>query len=59
MTRVIDLRHYGHGSLPEGFKQMLIEVHAHSYANANHNTHSNRYAYSNVHGDTGQPQHKC
>lgn len=34
MTRVIDLRHYRHGSLPEGFRQMLIDVHADSYATA-------------------------
>ncbi|MER7684545.1 GNAT family N-acetyltransferase [Streptomyces sp. NPDC097610] len=34
MTSVIDLRHFQHGSLPEGFKQMLIDVHADSYADA-------------------------
>ncbi|MFF0033967.1 GNAT family N-acetyltransferase [Streptomyces avermitilis] len=34
MTRVIDLRHYRHGSLPEDFRQMLIDVHADSYADA-------------------------
>ncbi|MEU9273239.1 GNAT family N-acetyltransferase [Streptomyces sp. NPDC048251] len=34
MTRVIDLRHYRHGSLPEGFRQMLIDVHTDSYADA-------------------------
>ncbi|WP_327713239.1 GNAT family N-acetyltransferase (plasmid) [Streptomyces sp. NBC_00464] len=34
MTRVTDLRHYVHGSLPDDFKQMLIDVHADSYAAA-------------------------
>ncbi|WP_326737064.1 GNAT family N-acetyltransferase [Streptomyces sp. NBC_01022] len=34
MTRVIDLRHYGQESLPDGFKQLLIEVHADAYADA-------------------------
>ncbi|WP_424921051.1 MULTISPECIES: GNAT family N-acetyltransferase [unclassified Streptomyces] len=34
MTQVIDLQHYAHGSLPEGFKQMLIDVHADAYADA-------------------------
>ncbi|MEU1533942.1 GNAT family N-acetyltransferase [Streptomyces fagopyri] len=34
MTRVIDLRHYSAGALPEGFKQMLIDVHADAYADA-------------------------
>ncbi|WUW19314.1 GNAT family N-acetyltransferase [Streptomyces sp. NBC_01463] len=34
MNRVIDLRHYANGSLPEGFRQMLIDVHADSYAAA-------------------------
>lgn len=34
MTRVIDLQHYADGSLPEGFRQMLIDVHADAYADA-------------------------
>ncbi|MGW1728904.1 GNAT family N-acetyltransferase [Streptomyces sp. NPDC002306] len=34
VTRVIDLRHYGAGPLPEGFRQMLIDVHADAYAAA-------------------------
>jgi len=34
VTTVIDLQHYGHGSLPESFKQMLIDVHADAYADA-------------------------
>jgi hypothetical protein len=34
VTRVIDLRQYRHGSLPEGLRQMLIDVHADSYADA-------------------------
>lgn len=34
MTRVIDLRHYRQGNLPKDFKQMLIDVHADSYAEA-------------------------
>ncbi|GGM20718.1 hypothetical protein GCM10010129_76280 [Streptomyces fumigatiscleroticus] len=34
MTSVIDLRHYRQGDLPDGFKQMLIDVHADAYADA-------------------------
>lgn len=34
VTRVFDLRQYHHGHLPEGFRQMLIDVHADSYADA-------------------------
>ncbi|MFE9812500.1 GNAT family N-acetyltransferase [Streptomyces sp. NPDC005548] len=34
MTNVIDLRHYGQESLPDGFRQMLINVHADAYAEA-------------------------
>ncbi|MFD7408608.1 GNAT family N-acetyltransferase [Streptomyces sp. NPDC059866] len=34
MTSVLNLRHYRHGSLPDDFKQMLIEVHADAYADA-------------------------
>jgi GNAT superfamily N-acetyltransferase len=31
---VITLRHFQHGSLPEGFRQMLINVHDDAYADA-------------------------
>ncbi|MFF9706842.1 GNAT family N-acetyltransferase [Streptomyces griseofuscus] len=45
MTRVIDLRHYGQGSLPEGFKQMLIEVHAYAYAYAMDDEFNQRFPW--------------
>jgi hypothetical protein len=32
VTRVIELRHYGQESLLDGFKQMLIEVHADAWS---------------------------
>ncbi len=45
MTRVIDLRHYGQESLPEGFKQMLIDVHADAYADAMDNEFNQRFPW--------------
>ena len=45
MTRVIDLRHYGQGSLPEGFKQMLIDVHADAYADAMDDEFNRRFPW--------------
>ncbi|MEE4495122.1 MULTISPECIES: GNAT family N-acetyltransferase [unclassified Streptomyces] len=45
MTRLTDLRHYHHGSLPEGFKQMLIDVHADSYAEAMDNEFNQRFPW--------------
>ncbi|MBL1285630.1 GNAT family N-acetyltransferase [Streptomyces sp. For3] len=45
VTRLIDLRHYNHGSLPEGFKQMLIDVHADSYAEAMDNEFNQRFPW--------------
>ncbi|MGW3229394.1 GNAT family N-acetyltransferase [Kitasatospora sp. NPDC001095] len=29
---MIEMRHYRHGALPEGFRQLLIDVHADAYA---------------------------
>ncbi|MBM9624651.1 GNAT family N-acetyltransferase [Streptomyces zhihengii] len=45
MTRVIDLRHFGHGCLPEGFKHMLIEVHADSYSEAMDDEFNQRFPW--------------
>ncbi|MGW8989115.1 N-acetyltransferase family protein [Streptomyces zhihengii] len=45
MTTVIDLRYFGHGNLPEGFKQMLIEVHADSYADAMDDEFNQRFPW--------------
>ncbi|MET9058418.1 GNAT family N-acetyltransferase [Streptomyces antibioticus] len=45
MTRVIDLRHYGEGGLPEGFRQMLIDVHADSYADAMDDEFNQRFPW--------------
>ncbi|MEU1292132.1 GNAT family N-acetyltransferase [Streptomyces sp. NPDC005840] len=45
VTRVIDLRHYGQASLPEGFKQMLIDVHADAYADAMDNEFNQRFPW--------------
>ncbi|GGZ81615.1 hypothetical protein ACFOOM_21925 [Streptomyces echinoruber] len=33
-SSVIDLRHYRQGNLPDGFKELLINVHADAYADA-------------------------
>ncbi|GAA2558075.1 hypothetical protein GCM10010423_69820 [Streptomyces levis] len=57
MTRVIDLRHYGKDNLPDGFKQMLIEVHADAYADAMDNEFNQRFPWfvdhwSRMHGFT-------
>jgi GNAT superfamily N-acetyltransferase len=45
VTRVIDLRHYGKGSLPEDFKQMLVEVHADAYADAMDDEFNQRFPW--------------
>ncbi|MFF8649248.1 GNAT family N-acetyltransferase [Streptomyces griseoluteus] len=45
MTRVIDLRHYGQGSLPEDFRQMLIDVHADAYADAMDDEFNQRFPW--------------
>ncbi|MET9669632.1 GNAT family N-acetyltransferase [Streptomyces sp. NPDC006475] len=45
MTRVIDLRHYGKESLPEGFKPMLIDVHADAYADAMDDEFNQRFPW--------------
>ncbi|WP_282793058.1 GNAT family N-acetyltransferase [Streptomyces sp. CC224B] len=45
MTKLIDLQHYRHGSLPEGFKQMLIDVHADSYRDAMHDEFNQRFPW--------------
>ncbi|MET8690531.1 GNAT family N-acetyltransferase [Streptomyces sp. NPDC004732] len=45
MPDLIDLRHYKHGSLPQDFKQMLIDVHADSYADAMDNEFNQRFPW--------------
>ncbi|WP_432104075.1 GNAT family N-acetyltransferase [Streptomyces sp. bgisy091] len=45
MTRGIDLRHYGTEHLPEGFKQMLIDVHADAYADAMDDEFNQRFPW--------------
>ncbi|GAA4805241.1 GNAT family N-acetyltransferase [Streptomyces ziwulingensis] len=45
MTRAIDLRHYGRGSLPAGFRQMLIDVHADAYADAMDDAFNRRFPW--------------
>ncbi|SCE62389.1 hypothetical protein GA0115253_1103738 [Streptomyces sp. Termitarium-T10T-6] len=45
MTRVIDLRHYGQGSLADGFRQMLIDVHGDAYADAMDNEFNQRFPW--------------
>lgn len=45
VTKVIDLRRYSHGDLPEGFRQMLIDVHADSYADAMDNEFNQRFPW--------------
>lgn len=42
---VIDLRHYQHGSLPNDFKQMLIDVHADAYADAMDDEFNQRFPW--------------
>ncbi|MCX4523967.1 GNAT family N-acetyltransferase [Streptomyces anulatus] len=45
VTQVIDLQHYHHGALPEGFRQMLIDVHADSYADAMDNEFNQKFPW--------------
>ncbi|MFE9251450.1 GNAT family N-acetyltransferase [Streptomyces sp. NPDC007088] len=45
MTTVTDLRHYRHGSLPEGFRRMLIDVHADAYADAMDDEFNQRFPW--------------
>lgn len=45
MTRAIALRHYTHGSLPGDFKQMLMDVHADSYADAMDDEFNQRFPW--------------
>ncbi|WP_079086835.1 GNAT family N-acetyltransferase [Streptomyces silvensis] len=45
MTKVIDVRHYHGGSLPEGFKEMLIDVHADSYSDVIHEEFNQRFPW--------------
>ncbi|MFF3819635.1 GNAT family N-acetyltransferase [Streptomyces bluensis] len=42
---VIDLRHFRHGNLPEGFRQMLIDVHADAYADDMDDPFNQRFAW--------------
>ncbi|SFT21447.1 hypothetical protein SAMN04487982_11079 [Streptomyces sp. ok210] len=55
VTRVIVLRHCGRASLPQGFKQMLIDVHADSSAEAMDDEFNQRFPWfidhwSGMHG---------
>lgn len=45
MTSGIDLRHYRYGDLPEGFRQMLIDVHADAYADAMDDEFNRRFPW--------------
>ncbi|MFM9700143.1 GNAT family N-acetyltransferase [Streptomyces europaeiscabiei] len=45
MTSVIDLRQYQHGNLSEGFKKMLMDVHADAYADAMDDEFNQRFAW--------------
>ncbi|MFE1465192.1 GNAT family N-acetyltransferase [Streptomyces nigra] len=45
MTRVIELRHYGKEGLPDGFRQMLIDVHADAYADAMDDEFNQRFPW--------------
>ncbi|NEA38008.1 GNAT family N-acetyltransferase [Streptomyces sp. SID11385] len=45
MTRATDLRHYGKESLPGGFRQLLINVHADAYADAMDNEFHQRFPW--------------
>jgi GNAT superfamily N-acetyltransferase len=45
VTHVIDLRHYGRDGLPDGFTQMLIQVHADAYADAMDNEFNQRFPW--------------
>ncbi len=42
---MINLRHFKHGSLPEGFRQMLIDVHDDAYADAMDDPFNQRFAW--------------
>jgi GNAT superfamily N-acetyltransferase len=45
VTSVIDLRHFQQGSLPEDFKQLLIDVHADAYADAMDDEFNQRFPW--------------
>ncbi|MFI6286718.1 GNAT family N-acetyltransferase [Streptomyces sp. NPDC051018] len=44
-SSVIDLRQFRHGSLPDGFRQMLIDVHADAYADQLDDPFHQRFAW--------------
>ncbi|NEA80401.1 GNAT family N-acetyltransferase [Actinospica acidiphila] len=44
-SSVIDLRHYRHGNLPDGFKDLLIRVHADAYAEAMEDEFNQRFPW--------------
>lgn len=44
-SSVIDLRHYRHGSLPDGFKELLINVHADAHAEAMDDEFNQRFPW--------------
>lgn len=59
VTSVINLRHYHHGDLPAGFKQLLVDVHADAYADAMDLEFNQRFPWfvdhwSNMAGFTGR-----
>jgi hypothetical protein len=41
----VDMRHFQHGNLPEGFRQMLIDVHADAYADQMDDPFHQRFAW--------------
>ncbi|MER5494814.1 GNAT family N-acetyltransferase [Streptomyces sp. LE64] len=45
MTEPTDLRHYHHGSLPDGFRDLLIDVHADAYATAMDDEFNRRFPW--------------
>ncbi len=45
MTQVIGLQHFHYGALPEGFRQMLIDVHADSCADVMDNEFNQKFPW--------------
>ncbi|MFH8288874.1 GNAT family N-acetyltransferase [Streptomyces sp. NPDC018059] len=42
---VINLRHFEHGNLPDGFREMLVDVHADAYADAMDDPFNQRFPW--------------
>ncbi|MBV6701254.1 N-acetyltransferase [Kitasatospora aureofaciens] len=55
---LIDLRHYHHGELPEGFRQLLLDVHADVYADRMDDPFIQRFAWFVDHW-SGMPGFSC